>query len=1151
MLELTYANCTESLLDHLSMRIEAERGEGKGPWEPIHIVVPSPYLKEYVRLALAKKLGVAANLHFSYLAGLWKDLLKDETCRVLDLDLLRSGLLAVFGDEVRLGHALLQPVREYLAGSGLGLKRIQLAGELARVFEEYQLSRPEWIEAWRKGRSAGCDASQEAWQAHLWREVVDVLGKAGAPMQVLTLPELVRSGGFSRLDLPRAIHAFGLSHVAQAYQEIYRAFGELADTTLHLYALNPCEEFWEDLESEHHPGDSEDPFALLSQGPRALRFWGRPGRENIRLLNEASQCDFTPAFRTPEGTSLLAAIQRDILAYQEPEDCFEAPDDSLRLMACPSLRREAEAVATEIWRLMERHQETDKPLHFSEIAVVVPSGAQEAYRLHLQTAFQDARQIPWIMCDRALPIMRQTLEAVERLLELPGSGLTRAALLRVLEHPGLRARFPDLDPGTWALWCETLGIVRGADRGDWKDTYLQQDALSWDQGLKRLALGTFLTEDVEFELGGEHYLANGSSDEALGAAFTCLVRGLCADAKALQHISLEPRAFLRRISDYVERWLEVEEGEQAEAILKALARIRTFLERAFMQTPEALELPAVDFAGARDLALEALQRLKDEQPANLAKGVVVATYSTARAIPFRALFLMGLGEGSYPTRNSRSALDLRGLARRPGDVSQVEKEKYLFLELLLSAREHLVLSHVGMDELSGEALEPSSLWKEFRLLLGDYLGDGWAAEDGMDPLLVHPPMHRFDPSGFSEWFGIENGIPSYSLAAEAEARALWLKERAREQGFKPGTLGAHGLAAFPESIAPRLRGMLGASTVPDAMALPDRLRIRLSDLRTFLNCPLSGAALVRLGLRERTLEDRAAVEDEPFESELLEVWSLQQETVLKVLRSGETAKDAMRRSLRSRQAQGRMPLGLFAEVEIEEQLQTVEAWATYLRDKEADPRPELWRLGSGPRASEADHVLPPLVLELELHGKRHRVELEGELKPQLHGSLFLEKGQAPSVRKELGKKALPAYLDHLVLACLKEGHGEHRARFVFEKSKTPKGTKVPLQEECFAFPALTREEAEARLKGLLEDLLTGNHAVLMPIEAVLEGWPDDLSRESILAYVDQQLEQGERGGFSTLRGPVPDPTRFPPPEDPKSLAQARLGAFLDIVSEVG
>ena len=59
---------------------------------------------------------------------------------------------------------------------------------------------------------------------------------------------------------------------------------------------------------------------------------------------------------------------------------------------------------------------------------------------------------------------------------------------------------------------------------------------------------------------------------------------------------------------------------------------------------------------------------------------------------------------------------------------------------------------------------------------------------------------------------------------------------------------------------------------------------------------------------------------------------------------------------------------------------------------------------------------------------------------------------------------------------------------------------------------------------------------------MLEGWEEQrLTAEDLRAF---HLDHA-REGYSTVRGPVPDPARFPPPPDPLDLARRRLGEFLE------
>lgn len=197
-------------------------------------------------------------------------------------------------------------------------------------------------------------------------------------------------------------------------------------------------------------------------------------------------------------------------------------------------------------------------------------------------------------------------------------------------------------------------------------------------------------------------------------------------------------------------------------------------------------------------------------------------------------------------------------------------------------------------------------------------------------------------------------------------------------------------------------------------------------------------------------------------------------------------------------------------------------------------------------------MLPPLSLVVQLGDRPQRIELTGELRPQWGGSLFLESGKPPtdSGLASLRKKALGAYLEHVVLAWKDPAHQGHGARFVFQQAKKDgRGANAPMvQEKILPFRPMTPDLAQKTLERWVLDLLTGNHNVLLPIEAVLAGWAaDDLTPDSIRQFVEEAVEQAKpgRGGFSTLRGPVPEPTRYEPPADPWEIAQERYGDFLE------
>jgi exodeoxyribonuclease V gamma subunit len=188
------------------------------------------------------------------------------------------------------------------------------------------------------------------------------------------------------------------------------------------------------------------------------------------------------------------------------------------------VRREAEAIAQEIWALIqadaERGRGPGERLRFSDIAVMVAGHDPATHFTHLASAFDERGfEIPYTLEATALASHSRVAEAAVRLLELPFGRFTRAEVLSVVTHPAVAGRFAEADTQEWVRWCDALGIFHGADRADHEGTYLDRDLHNWDQGLRRLALGAVMSSpEVAFRLDGQEYLPEEHTESAEGNA---------------------------------------------------------------------------------------------------------------------------------------------------------------------------------------------------------------------------------------------------------------------------------------------------------------------------------------------------------------------------------------------------------------------------------------------------------------------------------------------------------------------------------------------------------------------------------------------------------------------------------------------------------
>lgn len=1157
------------------------------------IVVPNRNIETWLKFGLAERDGIAANLSTPFLR-VWLGAVARAArpgARVLGAALTEGLLLDLLHDESFTSGREMAPVGRWLtAGTGdpddVDRRRCQLAARLARTFEEYTYSRREMLRLWDRDKAVPLPGFEEAetWQRHLWRalrrKVADVAGGIEPPESWIPAPELFESlsTGQLRAVLPPAVHVFGLSYMARAFLEV---LGRLAEATdLCVYTLNPCREFWEDVQTEPErrrlkdrlasrrkkaglrwieeetPGE-EDPFGLLDPDDTpALVLWGRPGRENVRLLNELSDCDFDADFEDPvrDGRpTLLTLLQRDILdrcprrTSPVSEGTGLATDRSLVVVAASALSRECEAIASEVWKRVREAASLRRPLRFNEIAVILPSSRAAEYQAHLPAAFDGIYGIPHHVVD--LPASRESrvVEAAAGILALPFSHFTRPEVLSLATHPNVIGRFPGAVVDDWSAWTAATAILHGADHGDHAGTYIDRDLFSWDQGLRRLALGAFLpgrrsggTRTLRTPEG--EYLPEETASDLLGSAtaFSLLVRSLVSDARWLRAerrpLPWWSEALTRLLSTYV---VPLSDADEA-ALLRCLESVGGLGE-----VPLSRD---VSFRVAFELASARLAALPGTRRGYLADGVVVSTFLPMRAIPFRHIFVAGLNEGDFPSGERRDVLDLRTGRRRAGDVSPREQDRYMFLEALLSARESFTLSYVRRDALTGEELSPSSVVAELRQMLEPALGS-W------DRLVLRPPLRRWsDP--------MEDGCDDDSQAvlppeAHRERQARLLRESLEAHLGRSGALPA--LDEVRASLAgekrSRVESLLGIVRLEIGKARPkgerEALTISLAQLRRFLECPMQGSATARLSLREVTADGVSSERDEVLSTNRFVRKKLLETAFASALREAvpppRTLLDSRLAELASEgAASGSVPIGPFREAEQRNDLRILEGWAAALAELGGE-RQSLWkaRFGAAPEGDDADVSRPPLELGSTrlADGREVTIRLVGAtgwLEGELPGSSSVRLANEPSSGRRVPRvRMLGPFVDHLVLSAA--GLAGDADRVAWELSPATGLVPVPLL-------ALGREAARDALLSIAAECLGLPHDYYLPFEAILR-WEKE-GGAMPLATVTRLVRDaaGNRVQLLSDYGPVPLPRSRPLPDTEEARrALARFDLFHRLV----
>jgi exodeoxyribonuclease V gamma subunit len=1099
------------------------------PFAPALVAVDNRVVARWVQYAVATANGIAAGYDRLFLDDLVAATLATDTLRALDKPRLEAVLSSALADEALLAEPGMREPREYLAAdpAGPSRRRVQLAAQVADRYWQYALTRPDWLDAWERGVAADMgpvDDDMAAWQARLWRAAHDRFAGLGLVPTPRLASERRRAGLAAPAGAP--VFAIGFSYLPRAYLDTLVYLAEARDVLV--LAMSPCAEYWGDVERR-----GKRRLAVAASDPPALERWGAPGRDFLSSLAELSQGDIDDRFvdATPDA-SLASARDRwsfDTLVRApfalsegrrpESKGAF-AIDPGVQILACPSVAREVEIVGSEITRLLA----DDPSLRANQIAVLLPPGATEPYLGQLPAVF-GALGLPFHVVDVPAVGHGHVAEAATLLLQLPLGTFRRPELLGLMTHPAVQARHPHVDPADWVRWADDLGIVHGADSSDHAGTYLHDaDHFHWEQGLRRLALGAFMAagrsdSDTVARTADRTYLPLevAVDEQPAAATFALLARSLIADARWLR----TERRTLASWAEVLDALIDAYLGAPGAAGEAELVRVRSELAGLAELDLDGREL---DFREIHALALRRLGRVRGDRGEPLAHGVHVARLVPHRPLPFPIVFALGLGEEHFPAGDRPGPLDLRH-ARRKGDVSPRERDRYAFLEMVLAARGALYLSYVSREPVTGEARSPSAVIHELGEMLAPYLG--LEPEATLARMRIEHPLHRFDPKYDDGGTLTRSAAPTRPRERDA-ARVREVIEASADGGEQavPVPRALRRRFAAAETLGPVARALgigLGRDLPPPSDDQP--LVLRLSALRKFVESAPQGWASAVLRLEQDDVEDPTLRDEEPLTLGALERAVAARDAFTTYL-AGMPLDVAFERTWERLRMQGGAPVGVFgkaARTALEEQV------ATWARELELHGgRTQHFRVfGFGRKPDALAELLPPIALTVEASGVRRRVELIGTSEPwgEAAGSLIV----APGTMRP--RHVLRAAMDHVALAAA--------GRFRF-------GSKHLILDKDGAHPARherwEQEEARAYLTRLVTDLLGGGHDYLMSVEM----------SQSILDGRKMRVEDPKDGRPGSIGyGPMAprDDLEAPSEAAAEAMAQRRLAPLVSRIKE--
>ena len=229
------------------------------PFACEQILVQSPGMAQWLKLELAQAFGIVANVQFplpaSFIWEMFTRVLPDmPSVSPFNKGAMSWQLMVLL--PTLLHRPAFAPLAAYLSPQGEEPEQVrlwQLCEQIADLFDQYLVYRPDWIASWEAGDGLAAELSGvegQAWQPELWRELHDrILQAAPSGYHRANLYaefiEALTSGVQLPAALPARIFVFGISALPPRYVEALHALGQRID--VHLFVTNPCQHYWGDI----------------------------------------------------------------------------------------------------------------------------------------------------------------------------------------------------------------------------------------------------------------------------------------------------------------------------------------------------------------------------------------------------------------------------------------------------------------------------------------------------------------------------------------------------------------------------------------------------------------------------------------------------------------------------------------------------------------------------------------------------------------------------------------------------------------------------------------------------------------------------------------------------------------------------------------
>ncbi len=599
-----------------------------------------------------------------------------------------------------------------------------LTKKIANNFIDYLIFRPELIAEWNRYEINSLNLfknlnSDQFWQPILYKLLEKKISEKPSCLYMIKLIKHLTKVKNFQFQVPNQIYIIADNNLSKLHINFYSELSKF--TKVNLYLLSAGDDLWNRinfLEGELEFDNFKSKLNL--NNTNIEKIFGKFGanfhklieeniyKEGINLKNNLIYIDPTTNFHEKKDIPLLNQIQKKLIDNNCNDFIVNERDDSILLCEHFNQNSQLEYIRNKIIEIIN----SCESIKYSDIAILSPQTNQIKHYLRyiFNNELINGEKIPYFFIDDNNYDSPDIYKFLIDITEIANEKITLEKIDYIFSKKVTQNIFDfDITEKDEIIFLLTqVGFHWGLDANE----RLGEEKNSLEWCINRITLGLIYDKEDNFS--------------------TFNLKPF-----SLKNISLDLNKWIKLLLDF-KKYINLLRGsfsysswvEKIKFVLKSIADsngnfnleiseiIRILDNHSIPLIPDDLILLNV----FREILISCINEAKYQSKSRINK-ILVSDIEDARHIPHKVIFLIDMNSVYYPKLSKNENINLLNNKYHLGDPSVFEREKYLFLELLIACREKFIVSWVKNDK-NNKKLDVSFPIKELISFFESFLKQG-------------------------------------------------------------------------------------------------------------------------------------------------------------------------------------------------------------------------------------------------------------------------------------------------------------------------------------------------------------------------------------------------------------------------------------------